>query len=260
MGWPRLCALTSLMRIIMKSNFYKAIIVSSLITFSFQATAQLDITPEDKQKFVQTHQKATKKDTLAQYQLAQMYFSGLGVLQNLNSARLWANEAAKNGNADAYALLADINLLSDSYFSQELVDARKYAIKAVEMGSTRGKISLAESLINPIAGKTDYQQSIELLNEVNALNNPDYFIAPILLGVIYLDGQGVAKDEKQAQQWFDKANEMTYPGYAEWMAAFRFSEDNTGMVAIDPAKAKKLRVIACEKGKEAGNEMFCFNE
>ncbi|MBO1916037.1 hypothetical protein J4727_06380 [Providencia rettgeri] len=66
-----------------------------------------------------------------------MYFSGLGVLQNFNSARLWANEAAKNGNADGYALLADINLLS--YFSQELADARKYATKAVEMGSTRGK-------------------------------------------------------------------------------------------------------------------------
>ncbi|OBY35377.1 hypothetical protein PR729_22090 [Providencia rettgeri] len=230
------------------------------LRFLFKLPLNLILPLKINKKFVQTHQKATKKDTLAQYQLAQMYFSGLGVLQNLNSARLWANEAAKNGNADAYALLADINLLSDSYFSQELVDARKYAIKAVEMGSTRGKISLAESLINPIAGKTDYQQSIELLNEVNALNNPDYFIAPILLGVIYLDGQGVAKDEKQAQQWFDKANEMTYPGYAEWMAAFRFSEDNTGTVAIDPAKAKKLRVIACEKGKEAGNEMFCFNE
>ncbi|MBO1916036.1 sel1 repeat family protein [Providencia rettgeri] len=71
-------------------------------------------------------------------------------------------------------------------------------------------------MINPIAGKTDYQQSIELLNEVNALNNPVILLLQFCL-VIYLDGKGVAKDEKQAQQWFDKANEMTYPGYAEWM-------------------------------------------
>ncbi|MEX9929127.1 hypothetical protein AB7W91_19160 [Providencia rettgeri] len=53
---------------------------------------------------------------------------------------------------------------------------------------------------------------------------------------------------------------MTYPGYAEWMAAFRFSEDNTGTVTIDQVKAKKLREIACEKGKNTGNEMFCFSE
>lgn len=244
----------------MKPKLYKAIIVSSLFSLSFQSIAQLDITPEDKQKFAQTHQKATKKDALAQYQLAQMYYSGVGVMQNLNNARLWANEAAKNGHADGYALLADINLLSDSYFPQQFIEARSYAVKAVEMGSTRGKISLAESLINPIAGKTDYQQSIKLLNEVSSLNDPEYFVAPILLGVIYLDGQGVAKDEKQAQQWFDKANEMTYPGYGEWMAAFKFAEDNTGSVTIDQTKAKQLRKLACEKGKNAGNEMFCFSD
>lgn len=237
---------------------HTAIIVSSVFFISFHSVAQLDITPEDKQVFAQTQQKAINNDALAQYQLAEMYFSGLGVLQNLNSARLWANEAAKNGNADGYALLADISLLNDSYFKYEFIEARKNAKKAVELGSVRGKVSLAESLINPIAGKTDYVQSVNLLNEVVALNNPDYFTAPIWLGVIYLDGQGVPKDEKQAQQWFDKADDMTYPGYAEWMAAFKFSEDNTGTVKIDPKKAKKLRELACEKGKKAGNEMFCL--
>ncbi|GAB1438185.1 hypothetical protein MASR2M36_09290 [Providencia sp.] len=243
----------------MLSKFNKIIITLSLSLFSFQSVAQFDLTPEDKHLFAQTKQKAINKDVQSQYELAEMYFSGKGVLQNVNSARLWANEAAKNESADGYALLADIALLNDSYFKNEFIDARKYATKAVEMGSIKGKISLATSLINSIGGQTDHIQAIKLLEETVALNNPEYIKAPILLGVIYMDGKGVPKNEKKALQWFDKANEMAYPGYGQWMAAFWFSEDNTGTVTLDQEKAKKLRLLACEEGKKAGNEMFCFS-
>ncbi|MEX6210985.1 hypothetical protein AB6G58_15320 [Providencia huaxiensis] len=68
-----------------KSHRYYSILCFFI---SFHSVAQLDITPEDKQVFTQTQQKAINNDALAQYQLAEMYFSGLGVLQNLNSARL----------------------------------------------------------------------------------------------------------------------------------------------------------------------------
>lgn len=44
------------------------------------------------------------------------------------------------------------------------------------------------------------------------------------------------------------------------MAAFWFSEDNTGTVTIDQEKAKKLRLLACEEGKKAGSEMFCLSD
>ncbi|EPL9567983.1 tetratricopeptide repeat protein [Providencia rettgeri] len=244
----------------MKLTLKKTLITLSLFILSFQTIAQLDLTPEDKRLFSQTKEKAVNNDASAQYQLAQMYYSGLGVIQNLNSARLWANAAAKNGNPEGYALLAEISLLSDSYFKQEFVNAREFATKAVEQGSVKGKISLAESLINPIAGNTDYPQSIKLLEEVVELNNQDYFAAPLMLGIIYLDGKGVPMDEQKAQQWFDKADAMTYAGYAEWMAAFKFAEDNTGAVTLDQQKAKKLRALACDKGKKEGNEMFCLGE
>ncbi|MGG4662430.1 tetratricopeptide repeat protein [Providencia vermicola] len=244
----------------MKLTLKKTIITLSLFILPFQIVAQPELTAEDKRLFSEVKLKAVKNDASAQYQLAQMYYSGLGVIQNLNSARLWADAAAKNGNPEGYTLLADINLLSDSYFTQEFVAARQFATKAVEQGSVRGKISLAESLINPIAGSTDYPQSIQLLEEVVELNNPDYFSAPLMLGIIYLDGKGVPMDEQKAQKWFDKADAMTYAGYAEWMAAFRFAEDNTGTVTLDQQKAKKLRGLACEKGRKAGNEMFCLGE
>ncbi|MGG4607555.1 tetratricopeptide repeat protein [Providencia sp. Me31A] len=244
----------------MVANFNKTVITLFFSLLSLQSVAQFDLTPEDKHLFAQRKQQAVNKDAQSQYELAEMYFTGKGVLQNVNSARLWANEAAKSGNADGYALLADISLFNDSYFKHEFIDARKYATKAVELGSIKGKISLATSLINPIGGQTDYVQAIKLLDEIVALNNPEYVNAPILLGIIYMDGKGVPKDEEKALQWFDKANELTYPGYGQWMAAFWFSEDNTGTVTIDQEKAKKLRLLACEEGKKAGSEMFCLSD
>lgn len=229
------------------------------LMFSLHAMAQYDITPEDKKIFEQTKTAAQNNDAKAQYELAGMYLAGIGVLQNQNNAKLWAEKSAQAGNADAYSLLADITLISgDRTFTEEFVKAREYATKAVAGGSIRGKISLAETLITPESGDVDYPRAITLLEEVSALNDKDYFNAPLWLGIIYYDGNGVPQDEKKALEWFAKADALTFAGFAEGMASFQFNDGNNGAVRDDEQKATKLRAMACELGKTEGNEMYCY--
>ncbi|BBG58746.1 Putative beta-lactamase hcpC precursor [Providencia rustigianii] len=229
------------------------------LIFSLQAVAQYDITPEDKKLFEQTKVAAQNNDTKAQYELAGMYLSGIGVLQNQKNAQLWAEKSAKAGNADAYSLLADIIFIGgDRAFTEEFVKAREYATKAVEGGSVRGKVSLAEALITPESGSVDYPKAIALLEEVSALNSQDQFMAPLWLGIIYYDGNGVPMNEKKALEWFAKADALTFAGFAEGQASFQFNDGNNGTVRDDEQKATKLRAMACELGKKEGNEMYCY--
>lgn len=51
---------------------------------------------------------------------------------------------------------------------------------------------------------------------------------------------------------------MYFSGFAEGMASFKFSEGDNETIMINHDKAKKLMAIACEKGKQDGNEMYCF--
>lgn len=229
------------------------------LVFSLQVSAQYDITPENKKVFEHTKIAAQNNDAKAQYELAGMYLSGVGVLQNQNNAKLWAEKSAQSGNADAYSLLADITLMSgDRTFTEEFVKAREYASKAVDGGSVRGKISLAEALITPESGAVDYPRAIALLEDVSALNDKDYFNAPLWLGIIYYDGHGVPQNEKKALEWFAKADALTFSGFAEGMASFQFNDGNNGTVRDDEQKATKLRAMACELGKKENNEMYCY--
>lgn len=215
---------------------------------------------EDELVFKQTQELAEEGDAKAQYQVAEMYYSGRGVLQDRKSAESWAQKAAEGEYIEAYALLADIYLLSDSYFPDDFLKAKEFATLAVKKGSNQGKISLAKTYINTLSGPTDYDYAIKLLKEVDALQQPDLFRAPLWLGIIYTNGVGVPEDEKEAKYWFDRTDTVTFPGFAEFTAYAYFSEGLSGTITINKEKAKNLMIVACEKGKEANNESFCLPE
>lgn len=230
------------------------------ITLHMSVSVSAWTNEEDELVFKQTQELAEEGSAKAQYQVAEMYYSGRGVQRDRKSAESWAQKAADSQYVDAYALLADIYLLSDGYFPDDFVKAREFATLAVNKGSNQGKISLAQSYINTLSGPTDYPSAIKLLKEADALQQPDLFRAPLWLGIIYANGVGVPEDEKEAKYWFDRTNAMTFPGFAEFTAYSYFTTGLSGTIQINKEKAKKLIMIACEKGKEADNESFCLPE
>lgn len=229
----------------------------SLTTLLFSFSLQANFEEQDKKLFEETQKEARLNNAQAQYQLAEMYLMGTGVEKNLLNAQLWANEAIKNDNADAYALLADLYLFNtDPYFKNHYIEAKKLATIAVNKGSTRGKVSLATAFIAPLAGEIDTQKAITLLEEVAASNDPNFVYAPIWLGVIYSGANNTPIDTKKANMWFAKANEISFAGFAQAMASFMFS-GQYHIIEPNKQKAGELMQQACEEAKKIGNEFYC---
>ncbi|TBL64977.1 sel1 repeat family protein, partial [Klebsiella oxytoca] len=152
----------------------------SLITLFCSFSLHANFEEQDKKLFEDTRKEALNHNALAQYQLAEMYLLGDGVEKNLLNAQLWANEAIKSGDADAYALLDDIYLFNaDPYFKSYYVEAKELATNAVNKGSMRGKISLATALIAPLSGEVDYQQAMVLLEEATQAHQQELVYATI---------------------------------------------------------------------------------
>ena len=86
-------------------------------------------------------QAAEAGDRRAQYFLADTWFSS----GDLSKAEYWAQKAADNGDADAWALLAQIKITNP--VSLDYPQAKTLAEKATEAGSKAGEITLARILV-----------------------------------------------------------------------------------------------------------------
>ena len=136
---------------------------------------------------------AESGDRRAQYFLADAWFSS----GDLGKAEYWAQKAADNGDADAYALLAQIKITNP--VSLDYPQAKTLAEKATQAGSKTGEITLARILVNTQAGHTDYPKAITLLqNASEDLENDSAVDAQMLLGLIYANGVGIPADDEKA--------------------------------------------------------------
>lgn len=193
----------------------------------------------------QYKEQAEAGDRRAQYYLADTYYSS-GDEQH---ARYWAEKAAENGEPDAVALLAQMMMKTS------LPDARKLAEQATLAGSANGEITLAHTLVNSQAGKTDYPRALSLLEKAAEKSDSDAAVdAQMLLGLIYANGGEVKEDEAKATFWFKRSSALSRSGYAEYWAGEMFRTGEKGFIEPNKQKALSWFNVSCLEGNDSGCE------
>lgn len=135
-------------------------------------------------------QKAAEQgDTETQGLLAFCYENGIGVERDLFLAAEWYKKAAERGSADAQVALG--NCYVDGLgVGKDLGEAMFWFGKAAAQGDEGSMAYLAKVLPEAAKQGDPYSQNA--------------------LGLCYLNGSGVTKDETEAVKWFRKAAEQEY--------------------------------------------------
>jgi TPR repeat protein len=154
----------------------------------------------------------------AEYNLGTRYDLGLGVPQNYQSARQWYTRAAEQKQPDAAHRLA---LLTERGLGgpKDAGTATTWLSKAADFGSEDAQIKLGRKspsqARSPNSGYFQYVAAMSYLSgrgvpkdEAKAIGflqksaDAGFPQAMVQLGTMYQYGQGTAKDEKKAQQYF----------------------------------------------------------
>ena len=86
---------------------------------------------------------AEKGHALAQYRIATMHRMGLGVSKDAREAKKWSRLAARQGNADAQAMLGSLYYKAEGGESPDVVRAYVWYDASAEQGSAEAKKEIA---------------------------------------------------------------------------------------------------------------------
>jgi len=143
------------------------------------------------------------------------------------------------GNADAAAWLGAV--LLDRGADRE---ALRLIQQAADAGSAEGNHRLGLINAQGLAGvPRNEAKAVELFEKAAAAGHTR---AQINLGILYLRGQGVARDLVQARAWLEKAAASGDP--QALYALGRALSDSSGQAIADPVRAADLFRRAAEKG------------
>ncbi|WP_431810091.1 hypothetical protein [Jejubacter sp. L23] len=130
--------------------------------------------------------RAKAGDSAAQYYLAEALLGQ----RDYAGAEYWARRAAEQGQADGWAILAELRMRSEDVSGY--TQAKALAEKAVANGSDRGKVVLGKVLANTLSGSADYQGALRLLKEAASdMENDAAVDAQLALGMMYAAGVGL---------------------------------------------------------------------
>ena len=145
---------------------------------------------------------AEQKNCCAQYTLGKAYLEGNLLLQNIPQAIRLLTESAESGFSPAEYLFGKL-LYHGEVVGQDISKALLYLERAAEKENAcaaylAGKIRLTED------GYTDIQKTVRLFQIAAAQGN---HYAEYQLGLIYLRGQDLERDEPQAIRWLTLSSE-----------------------------------------------------
>lgn len=103
-------------------------------------------------------QAAEKEITPAQMKLGVAYYQGRGVDRDLVKAETWLRKAALSGDAEAAALVGDINLQGDGR-SPNFIEAANWYRRAVEGGHVAATVTLGQLTYNGAGTPKNVQEA-----------------------------------------------------------------------------------------------------
>ena len=134
-------------------------------------------------------------DEVAQYNLAWMYDSGLGVPQDYKEAAKWYQLAADQGDADA-----QINLGFMYKNGEGVPQDYKEAVKWYLLAADQGYVSAQYNLGVMFNDGQDYKEAVKWYR---LAVEQGFAEAQTNLGLMYENGQGVLQDNATAHMWYN---------------------------------------------------------
>ncbi len=153
----------------------------------------------DKRRFTRRLKEARIGDPAAQYEVALMYATGVGVAKSVAQAFVWTKAAAEKGHTAAQYLMG-------SAYSGGLGTPRDeqkaffWFMKAYDHGSEKASLKLAKMLAVPQPDMA-FQFAIESAEKGLA-------DAQLAVAESYANAQGVEQDRNLALQWYRRAAEQ----------------------------------------------------
>ena len=136
------------------------------------------------------------------FNLATIYWAGIGVAVNLNEASKWAEEGVKLNEPGATVLMAYILRSGGGNIKPDPQRAFELASRASEVGSVAGKTALGAFYRDGVGTPADPEYGMKLLLQAR---DAGAFDALVEIGKSYSEGKGVAKDEGKAREYFAMA-------------------------------------------------------
>lgn len=190
----------------------------------------------DKRAFTRRLKEARIGDPAAQYEVALMYATGVGVGKNVSQAFAWTKAAAEKGHTAAQYLLG-------SAYAGGLgtpKDAQKalfWFIKAYEHGNEKASLKLARVLA---AGQPALAFRFAIESAEKGLAD-----AQLAVAECYADAVGVEQDSRLALAWYQRAAEQ---GVAAAQFALARSHEQGSGVAVDLTLARQWYRDAAAQG------------
>lgn len=151
---------------------------------------------------------AQRGNPAAQFNLGVFYLYGQGVQKDEKQAYEWFAKSAVQGNARALQVLQNSaargneNAIAELNKLQQQPQQAKTTGQSQQIPSTAEKEATLLSEANAALDKKDYPAAFP---KFQALAQQGNAIAQYNVGVFYLNGQGVQKDESLANDWFAKS-------------------------------------------------------
>lgn len=184
--------------------------------------------------------EANSKDAAAMTLLGELYNQGLGVKQDAKRALEWYRLAAAQNEPHAMASLG-LMAMDGRGGPKDAKAGRQWLEQAAQRGEATAAYNLALIQLAD-GGPDDLRAAFANLRRAAEAEIPP---AQHALGVLYLQGRGVAKDTTQAANWFRRAADNgDLPGEVEF-AIRLFNGDG---VAKDEARAARYFLHAARRG------------
>ncbi len=178
-----------------------------------------------------------------QRHLGHLYFEGLGLKKNVDSAIIWFENAANNGNDTGMYELGSLYEQSDSAH-QDFIKALKWYRNAADKGNICAMRSIGYLFSSGRGVKKDYKQAKDWFQK--AATNGDAEAMSSIAVLFDQGGFGLEQNYEQAFVWFRKATENGDP-YAAYSLGLYY-KDGLGGVIPDSNEAKKWFRVAVARG------------
>jgi len=155
--------------------------------------------------------KARDGDAIAQNNLGDFYYYGLGVPKDVPAALEWYRKAALQGESDAILRLGEM-YYSGKDVSQDYIEAEKWYRMGAERGLLMAQEKLGDIYYEGLGVRQDYAEAMRWYLRASGPEDPagkrafetdeSFAHARFRLGEMYYYGRGTAQDYREAARWF----------------------------------------------------------
>ncbi len=186
----------------------------------------------------------------AMFQIAEMYWNGLGMQANTERALNWYNRAAEAGHMEAAYQTASMFMNGDVVMTNYREAARLYEL-ALEGGVLKAGLPLGRIYTTNATGNVDMPKAVTALEKAaldpeggDHARDAAYFLSQILIA----ENPGIAIDEAAALRWRMIAAEQGHTVASGDVGLRYYNGDG---VEKNPDKALKFITVAAESGDAA---------